>query len=100
MTDDNGPTDALSRAFAPMLAQLENEETRLVNEQAALAKQLGAIDADLARIAAAKAAMLGRPAKKPRAPSSPGRATYTAPETRKRQNAALAWAKRRRKLHR
>lgn len=67
MTDeDNNGTDPLGRTLAPMLAELEDEHTRLVNRQQEVARQLADIDAQIERIETIRAAMVGH--RKPSAP--------------------------------
>lgn len=57
--DDGGPTSTLDRTFAVMLGELEDAETDLTQRQAALARELADVEAELQRLAAVKSAMLG-----------------------------------------
>src|SRR3954469_5085955 len=56
--NSDGPD--LSRVFAPMLSELEDHATRLTTRQAELARELAAVDEELARVESVRAAMVGK----------------------------------------
>jgi hypothetical protein len=62
MDATNSDSDApeLARVFAPMLSELEDHATRLTARQAEIARELAAVDEELARVESVRAAMLGK----------------------------------------
>jgi hypothetical protein len=89
-TNSDGPQ--LSRVFAPMLSELEDHATRLTTRQAELARELAAVDEELARVESVRAAMVG---KNPRRPSSTAREARKGSKKTARVEAITTWARER-----
>lgn len=91
-TNSDGPD--LSRVFAPMLSELEDHATRLTARQAEIARELAAVDEELARVEAVRAAMVGKATT--RGPGRPRKASGESQGTRKsleRGEVVKAWAR-------
>jgi hypothetical protein len=79
-TDDDEQTSSLDRTFAGMLAELEDEATRLTQRHDALLRQADEVAAELERVEAVRAAMVGKP--KPARRGRPKAAPAAAPTTK------------------
>lgn len=95
MPDDDNPS-TLDRTFAVMLTELEDAATTLTNRQNVLARQLAEVDAELDRVEAVRAAMVGQ--RKPLAPRQTRRhraSTEGRKETasQRRVDRIMTWAK-------
>jgi hypothetical protein len=88
--NSDGPE--LARVFAPMLSELEDHATRLTQRQAELARELAAVDEELARVESVRAAMVGR---NPRRPTSTSREARKVSKKSARVEAVTTWARER-----
>jgi hypothetical protein len=99
MDATNSDSDApeLARVFAPMLSELEDHATRLTARQAEIARELAAVDEELARVESVRAAMLGkRGPGRPRGsgqPSSSRRVEAANKQTRERAAMVMGYAR-------
>jgi hypothetical protein len=92
-TNNNDGPD-LSRVFAPMLSELEDHATRLIARQSELARELAAVDEELARVESVRAAMLGKAT--PRGPGRPRKApgeSTSRKQTRERAERIIQYAR-------
>lgn len=86
--------EEVSRTFAGMLGDLEDMATELIERQSALARELDGVSAELERVEAVRAAMMGKPAKKPVRRAYGSGATYKlSDEAKERVERIKAWAK-------
>lgn len=86
--------DEVSRTFAGMLGELEDVATALAQRQSALAKELDEVTAELERVETVRAAMTGKPAKKPARRAYGSGTGYKLPEEAKeRVEKIKAWAR-------
>jgi hypothetical protein len=60
-TEEHEEGSSLDRTFAGMLAELEDEATRLTQKHDALVREADAVAGELERVEAVRAAMLGKP---------------------------------------
>jgi|1185.fasta_scaffold01888_4 hypothetical protein len=64
-------TTDLERRFAVMLAELEDEATRLVQRHAALLREAGEVETELQRVEGVRSAILGKPPRRKSATAAP-----------------------------
>jgi hypothetical protein len=89
MADNNDePGGEVARTFAGFLSELEDVATRLTMRQSELAGQLAEVEAELARIDAARTAMAKQPGR-------PGRRAERQATTGARARAIAKWARER-----
>lgn len=82
MTD----TSNLERAFAGMLAELEDEATRLTKRHDALLKEAAEVESELQRVEGVRSAILGKPPRR----NKPGPKPSATTTVRERDSAAVA----------
>lgn len=89
---DRPDNDVVGRTFAGMLGELEDVATTLTNRQAALARELADVEAELHRVEAVRAAMAGAPLRRKATAKRSGSMTK---DVRERVDKTLAWARER-----
>jgi hypothetical protein len=96
MGDENGTgTGSVRDTFAGMLSELEDVATSLTTRQAALARELASVEAELHRVEEVRRLMSGEP-KKPAAKKKPPSQQYTpSPEVQEKIARVLTWARER-----
>lgn len=79
MSTDDEQTSSLDRTLAGMLAELEDEATRLTRRHDALVREADEVAGELERVEVVRAAMLGKPkpAKRGRPKAAPATETTT-----------------------
>jgi hypothetical protein len=94
LTDDENPS-TLDRTFDVMLAELEDAATTLTNRQAELAREMADVDAELERVEAVRAAMVGQRKPARRRPATSPSTSHARTPAHERVERILAWARER-----